>query len=370
MQQGGIYNAALFGASQRKPRPARDKVSRMGGIMASSPELMQAAQPAPAPSMGAGPMPMAQPAPMMPVQPMLPTQVPPQQPAPQQQSQPMAQPAPQPQPQPAPRMMKEGGDVGFFHVERKPSTTDISQVPVTAPLTKLQMGLVGMGMDLGSGIYEKLVGKYGSEEKATQAAAGKQKAVQEAIKTGDDDNIATTVVDQAELPPTDEGKIEFARNVFGLEDVNDIDEINRRIAGVARAGARNADEYIQAILLGLGEVKKTATARAEAAAEAAADAAGGFLDTEQGKAALEVYLKRIENNENPAEVERLMNEQMGNNIGTRVRESIAGSGGVPSGTSVTPQQLMAQAREAIKNGAPKDKVAERLRSMGVDPGGL
>jgi len=359
MQQGGIYNAALFGASQRKPRPARDKVSRMGGIMASSPELMQAAQPAPAPSMGAGPMPMAQPAPMVPVQPMLPTQVPPQQPAPQPQPQPMAQqPAPQPQPQPAPAMMQEGGPV------------DVSNIPVSAPLTKLQMGLVGMGMDLGSGIYEKLVGKYGSEEKAAQVAAGKQKAVEEAVKTDNDDNIATTVVDQAELPPTDEGKIEFARNVFGLEDVNDIDEINRRIAGVARAGARNADEYIQAILLGLGEVKKTATARAEAAAEAASDAAGGFLDTEQGKAALEVYLKRIENNENPAEVERLMNEQMGNNIGTRVRESIAGAGGAPSGTSTTPQQLMEQAREAIKNGAPKDKVAERLRSMGVDPGGL
>ena len=50
---GGIYNAALFGASQRE---ARGKLEQMAGIkrppsgiLASSPELMQAAMPRPMP---------------------------------------------------------------------------------------------------------------------------------------------------------------------------------------------------------------------------------------------------------------------------------------------------------------------------------
>ena len=50
--QGGIYNASLIDASQRK---ARNKLNKMGGIMASSTELMQAAMPTPP-----APRPMAQ----------------------------------------------------------------------------------------------------------------------------------------------------------------------------------------------------------------------------------------------------------------------------------------------------------------------
>ena len=67
--QGGINNADLFGVSQRS---ARSKLEIMGGIqrnprgiLASSPELMQAAAPrpmAPAPMTPPPMMPMVQPA--------------------------------------------------------------------------------------------------------------------------------------------------------------------------------------------------------------------------------------------------------------------------------------------------------------------
>ena len=129
--------------------------------------------------------------------------------------------------------------------------------------------------------------------------------------------------------------MDFAENVFGLKDVNDIDEINRRIANVAIGGsvAKSPEEFTQAVLLGLQTYKQTAAARAEAKADAAG---GGFLDTEQGKAAVELYIERIKNNEDPVEVERMMNEQLGNNIGTVVRVAIAGGtggGAAPSAQS-------------------------------------
>lgn len=275
--QGGIYNAALFGASERKPRPARDKINRMGGIMASSPELMQAVQeyspaPAPAPSMGAGPMPM----PQMPIQPTLPTQVPPQQPqAPQPMAQAPAQPAPS-APAPAPQMQQpvgfqEGGaineqfrgysDMGKAMGERAKATGDMVVDISMNPVEFVRQ----MDQQTGGAVTER----YGSIEDAVQAGRGIKASIDAAVATGSEENVANTVVDQAGLPPNEEGKREFARNVFGMEDVNDIDEINRRIANVAISGSigKGNDAYVQALLLGLGEYKKTASARAAAAAD-------------------------------------------------------------------------------------------------------
>jgi hypothetical protein len=136
--------------------------------------------------------------------------------------------------------------------------------------------------------------------------------------------------------------MDFAENVFGLKDVNDIDEINRRIANVAIGGsvAKSPEEFTQAVLLGLQAYKQTAAARAEAKADAAG---GGFLDTERGKAAVELYIERIKNNEDPVEVEKMMNEQLGNNIGTVVRVAIAGG----SGGGATPS---AQSDQGLKKG--------------------
>ena len=247
---GGIYNAALFGASQRE---ARGKLEQMAGIkrppsgiLASSPELMQAAMPpAPQPMMPQQPMPAATPT----VQPALP-QVPAptaMAPAPQ----PTA-PAPQPQQQ-QPTMMQEGGPV------------DVRKTPV-AEEEEASKGFMDYVRGAGDWMAEAIVATYGTGKAAEQAGRGKKAAIDAAVETGDEEKIVNTVLANADVPITDEGKQDFARNVFGLEDVNDIDEINRRIADVAISSAigESPDKFAQAVLLGLQNYKQTASARAAA----------------------------------------------------------------------------------------------------------
>jgi hypothetical protein len=119
---------------------------------------------------------------------------------------------------------------------------------------------------LGAGAYEALLKRYGSPEKTEQAVKGQVAAVKAAVETGNPENIANTVIDQAGLPLNDESKQDFARTVFGLDDVNDIDEINRRIADVAIGASvgKGPDKFAQAVLLGLQNYKQTASARAAA----------------------------------------------------------------------------------------------------------
>ena len=397
--QGGINNAALFNASQRE---ARGKLEQMAGIkrppsgiLASSPELMQAASAMPARPQPM-PMPMAQPMPatMPMVQPALPQVPAPTTVAPG----PVQQAAPAPQPQQQPVMMNEGGflsraketinaipgkmaEAGMFMNLDKPAAAslagrvgkdfvtiakekgvgpvDIGSNPLLNPVMALQ----------GGAVFKFMMDMFGSEEKVAEEVQKKVDPIEAAIATENPENIAKTVADQAGLPATDEGVKEFASNVFGLDDVNDIDEINRRIADVAMSSAigKGPDEFAAAILLGLQNYKQTASARAEAAADAAG---GGFLDTERGKAALEVYIEKIKNNEDASQVEIDMNTQMGDNIGTRVRQAITGGTGGAGGGQQTPESLLAEARSVIEQGANPEKVKDRLREMGVDPGRL
>jgi len=374
--QGGIYNAALFGASQRE---ARGKLEQMGGIkrpgpsgiLASSPELMQAAMPRPMPPM---PQPAMAPQPAMPPQPALP-QVPMQTamtPAPQ----PMA-PAPQPQQQPV--MMQEGGlldtgllpaagklagriakDLTTFERREDAGPVDITSDPITRPITAFQ----GAMLNLGANMYEAMLGKHGSEEKAEKEALKARDNIYEAMDTEDESKVGDAVVKEAGLEPTDENKQEFARTVLGI-DTDDIGAIDDAIFDTLTADVSLSGQKLQqAVLLGLQNYKQTAAARAEAAADAAG---GGFLDTEQGKAAVEIYTEQIKNNVPPSEVEQMMNAEMGGNIGTKVRQAITGS---VTGGQQSPESLLAEARRVIEQGADPTKVKERLQEMGVDPGRL
>ena len=263
---GGIYNAALFGASQRE---ARGKLEQMAGIkrppsgiLASSPELMQAAMPAPRAMMPQQPMP----APMPMAQPALP-----QVPAPTAMAAPVQQaPAPRPTapapavptvPQPAspttPMKFQDAGPV------------DVRKTPVAEEASKSFMDYV---RGAGDWMAEAIVATYGTGKAAEQAGRGKKAAIDAAVETGDEEKIVNTVLANAEVPITDEGKQDFARNVFGLDDVNDIDEINRRIADVAISSAigESPDKFAQAVLLGLQNYKQTASARAAAVSGAKA----------------------------------------------------------------------------------------------------
>lgn len=266
--QGGINNADLFGASQRS---ARDKLETMGGIqrnprgiLASSPELMQAAAPrpmAPAPMTPPPMMPMVQPA--LPQVPMQTTVAPMVQQAPvQQQQAPVQQQASMNPMQQAPIKLEEGGSISDFIPK------DVTQSPTIAPMTKFQLAMFGLGSD----IYEKVLGKYGSEEKAEDEAVKKRDKIKKvAEKTDDSVAIANEVMLASEVEPTDENKKDFAANVFGLENVNDIDAINDRIAKVAIAstiggGTQGTDKFARAVLLGLQNYKQTAAARASGGA--------------------------------------------------------------------------------------------------------
>lgn len=253
--QGGINNADLFGVSQRS---ARSKLEIMGGIqrnprgiLASSPELMQAAAPRPM-----APAPMTPP-PMMPmVQPTLP-QVPMQTAvAPMVQQAPVQQQASMNPMQQAPIKLEEGGKI------------DITKNPTMPGMTQFQLAMFGLGSD----IYEKVLGKYGSEKKAEDEAVKKRDKIKKvAEKTDDSVAIANEVMLASEVEPTDENKKDFAANVFGLENVNDIDAINDRIAKVAIAstiggGTQGTDKFARAVLLGLQNYKQTAAARASGGA--------------------------------------------------------------------------------------------------------
>ncbi len=266
-KQGGINNADLFKDSQRS---ARTKLEIMGGIqrnprgiLASSPALMQAAAPrpmAPAPMTPPPMMPMVQPAlPQVPMQTVVAPMV--QQAPVQQQQAPVQQQAsmnpmqrapavptvPQPASPTTPMKFKVAGPV------------DVTKTP-----TKFQLAMSSIGPD----IYEKVLGKYGLEEKAEDEAVKKRDKIKKVVeKTDDPVAIANEVMVASEVEPTDENKKDFAANVFGLENVNDIDAINDRIAKVAIAstiggGTQGTDKFARAVLLGLQSYKQTATARA------------------------------------------------------------------------------------------------------------
>ena len=239
-----VYNRSLFAA---KARPARNKLSRMGGIMSSSPELMEAQRNSvPSASSGVGaPMIQTAPIPMAPV------------------------PVPQPVAPTIPMGFEPGGPVDITEAPRLITPTSVA-VSGTALFTGLFNDFLGRsGEDFTNALGEK----FSSKEAAEAAALEKKDSLDAAVATENTDNIVNTVLDQSGLPLNDESKQDFARTVFGMENVNDIDEINRRIADVAIGSTigKGPDEFAQAVLLGLGEYKKTATARATGTTAAGAE---------------------------------------------------------------------------------------------------
>jgi hypothetical protein len=273
--QGGINNAALFGASQRSARSKLDQmagIKRPSGILASSPELIQAAMPArppmppvmqqsPASMVGAPMVPPAMPAaPMMPNMPM-PTTVAPRSLNPV---------APDPVvPQPAspntPMRFKPGGDVDvapFRPQFQGDVPADAQRLDITMNTSEFDDVLKKLNPESTKYLLET----YGDEAGIAQAAQRKVNNISAAAASKDPAQTADQVMVEAGEQPTDAAKIDFAENVFGLEDVNDIDEINRRIANVAIGSsvAKSPDEFAQAVLLGLQTFKQTASARAAA----------------------------------------------------------------------------------------------------------
>lgn len=265
--QGGINNAGLFGASQREARSKLDQmagIKRPNGILASSPELMRAAagpammQPPPPPQPAPMPtnMPTVQPA--LQAKPM-PTTVAPmaQAPAPQSLNPMASAPAAAPAQQPVVKLA-EGGEP--FKPRFQGDVPATAEMDITIePLKFIQE----MDKKTGGAVTEQ----FGSVEAAAKEGTRKASIIESATEaTKDPSKVSDAVLVAAGEQPTDAAKMDFAENVFGLKDVNDIDEINRRIANVAIGGsvAKSPEEFTQAVLLGLQAYKQTASARAAA----------------------------------------------------------------------------------------------------------
>jgi hypothetical protein len=343
---GGIYNAALFGASQRE---ARGKLEQMAGIkrpgpsgiLASSPELMQAAaprammpqQPMPAP------MPMAQPAlPQVPA----PTAMP----APVQQA-PAPAPAVPTVPQPAsPTTPMKFNEAGPVDVRKAPTASDPASM------------FVDTVNALGAGIYDSLLKRYGSPEKAEQAVVGQVNAVQAAVDSGSSENVANTVIDQAGLPVNDESKKEFASTVLNL-DTDDVGEIDDAIFRTLTADVTLSGKELQkAVLLGLQNYKQTASARA-----AAKSGGSGMSPLEPFPDAVRDLAGKImtATGEDPQVAIQ------------QARDALAPyyTGQAGPTTTTQPQNLRQQLEEALKlEPERRDEILKQATEMGVDTKGL
>ena len=365
----GVYNRKLFA---KKSEEARNKLRQLGGvesmsppiggILASSPELMQAAAmrrpvalpatTAPTPATAtAAPMPqtMAQ-------------MLPPSSPIPNVAGIPQTQtqaPAPRPMaPKPQPARFDEGGPVTLAEFGRYMG-------PVTGAMTSSFENAFKFAQ---KALTTADPAELGLPEGTNMSAPA------ELLK---DPNAAAEVAIERAVPKeeqtgnikTDLRKAAVASGVEAIPAEAEIDQLNKAIFGASLAGAI-AGDYVNpntgqtlrptlgkrianAAVQGLGVQRETETRRAEQEATLAAaniQARGkpgkGFLDTEQGKAAVKLFLERVKNQEDPVEVEKMMNEQLGNNIGTVVRVAIAGGSGGGATPSVQSDQGLTKGQTA------------------------
>ena len=267
-----VYNRSLF---QAKSRDARNKLSRMGGIMSSSSELMEAAMPQQPAAMPAAPGMPAPPtgAPMqMPMQqapmyqdPMQMYQDPMQmyqQPMPMQQPPQMRMPMAAPQQQ-APVMMADGGDAtleAYMQGTKRPPATKF--VPVD----------IGQGpMSFLSGLRQEAAKLQ--PEGGEAVLDDKLATIQAASDTGDPEVLKDAITGSVGAENTKTGledaAVELTGTTPGEAQNLSIDELNNRIMAVALNGSlaapgSMAERYAKAMIFGLGQKRETAMARAAA----------------------------------------------------------------------------------------------------------
>lgn len=382
----GVYNRKLFA---KKSDEARNKLRQMGGvqpmapqgggILASSPELMQAVamrQPVVLPRSQA-PAPMAQPMPAPMTQ-----MLPPSQPIPniagiQQGSAP--RPAPRPM-APAPRPMAQKPGVAKFNEGG----------------SALANPYQGMSFDKAfkfgqTAITTEDPAKLGLPKGADMAAPAKMLENPEAAAA---EIIKDVVPEDQQTGDTKKDLVKAAVST-GIESVPaeaEIDQLNRAIFGAKLAGAISGS-YVnpqtgqeirptlgarmsQAAVEGLAVARETETRRAkqEAALTEANIRARAKSTTSKlsgaDKELMDMFADRVKSGEDPADVAADFNRDIpgsGDRILTYLQSAPLGGGGVSGSTPMTPIE---KARRAIRLGAPRQDVVDRLVAAGVDPGGL
>ena len=369
MNQGGINNSALIGASQRQARNKLDMmagIQRPQGILASSPQLMQAAM---QPMQPQAPMPMAPPpmmappvqaqAPALPSLPQLPmnTAVAPMSPSP-------AVPRPA---SPATPMKFAPGTAVDVREEVGPIRSAINKIPTAMARAGMfrnpdlsKAGMIDITKEatpllfsMDAELQKQAIDKFGSVVAAEKAASKKGSEMVAALETSKDPaKVAGAVLDAAEVPNTDEGKIDFAQNVLGI-DTNDIGEIDEAIFKVLTSKSdATGEEFQQAVLLGLQNYKQTIAARSaatsggksgmsplEAEADAVRDLAGKLIAQgigfDEAMAQAQKFASQYYGGGTPAKSEPEQSTQMPTTPGTRFKDNqtgkimVVGKDGVP-----------------------------------------
>lgn len=425
----GVYNRKLFQKSA-----AREQLRNMGGIMASSEELLREAMKTaasaprasdlgPMPRMSAMPPVMQQPQPMMP-QPMMP-----------QPMMPMPQPM-MPMQQPMDPMMQEPA----FMPPQVPESAMMAPAAFAegGPVRSLGVEQGGFGGRFGGGFMPPMAIPGGAstvpapEEGFTRVditrPAGEvlgevdeeTAAVAEDLATRVDEEdpeaIGAEIVDTAAKKGAEVSgdlQADLARiyqNLTGDPAAfeKNIDALNRGIIGAAigaGTSARATENISKGLLVGLEAARNTEERRAAQAANAqlamlqaagrgtgrgAAAGAGSRDYRNPIDAYQDAYSQVMNAGEFDIEVpEGLTREQYAEQtaaalvarsytpeqlVGTPFEGmAVAGGGATPApapGGEQTAADLLAQARAAIAAGADEELVRSRLESLGIDPGSL
>jgi len=396
----GVYNRKLF---TNKSQEARNKLRdmggvapmapQMGGIMASSPELMQAAMRRPV-VMPATNQPM-----MAPASPPAPQMLPPSQPIPNISGIPQGSSPKAPAPAPAPRPLAQKPGVAKFNEGGMP---------------KIQTDQISKYMENALAIPFGKAFEFGSTAITTEnpeelglpngAKAGIKKARDELTNNpgaSAQEFIAETIPEKDRTGDT-KSDLRKAAAVVGIQRVPaeaKIDQLNKAIFGAKLAGAI-AGNYVnpntgqelrptagsriaQAAVEGLAVERETTQRRAQqeaALAVARLKAAGAAKSTTSklsgaDKVLVEMFADRVKKGEDPAVVAEAFNQDIpgsGDRILVYLQDALKtsaplGGGGASGSTPMTPIE---KARRAIRLGAPRKDVVDRLVAAGVDPGDL
>jgi len=424
----GVYNRSLFA---KKATEARDKLRQMGGvqpmpqqpqapapgisgmmqpprgaapmggIMSSSPELMQAAmrKPVVLPTTNqptAAPAPAPQPQMLPPSQPIPNIAGIPQQQPQQRRAQPQA-----PQQKKPVKKLQEGGILDYTGPRSGMSLREKFQNP-----GKTTMKMFQRGVETPFTLSFKKAVEFGqkaitSEDPAKlgipEGAADKIKAFGKADKSPEEVGAAITkMMPEKEKTGDLKKDLKKALELSGVEDVPaevEVDDLNNAIMG-AQLGAAIAGSYVnpqtgqelrptagarigQAVSQGLALKRDTAEKReaqdaAMKLAQAKAASKGTSTSTKltgADKELMDMFADRVKSGEDPAQVAEDFNRDIPGS-GDRILAYLQGAPLGGGGTGSQPMTPIEKARYAISQGADRQEVIDRLVAAGIDPGEL
>lgn len=388
MELGGVSPQA-GGLQSMAPRPPMPQEPM--GIMASSPDLMQAAMrkapilpkqqgmapPAPMPQAPPAPLPASQPMPNIAGIAPVPTN-----------------PAPRPPLKPGVKKFAEGKDV---------SVMDYGN----SPMIGTPMRFAGLAEFAQKAMTSKKPEELGIQ--VTEEMNVRKKKMEDDPEAAGEDfvNEDLTSEEKTKDLKTNLKKVAKKSGILDVPESATVDQLNKAIAG-AKLGAAIAGNYVnpntgeqlrptagarigQAVSEGLAVKRDTAEKR-EAAEQAmklqrlvnAGKSTKAAKLPKNFETLLEIFAKKAETQDIDKTAKQI-DDQFGDNTGTMLMDYLRGgpptSGTPPPGTpppgdgetskvDKTPEQLLDEARYVLSRGADPKKVADRLIELGLDPGSL